>query len=403
MIELTNDQVFAAYKAEEWWRHRTKQVFEVGGKAGTGKTTCVKYILQQLGIPLKKALFVAFTGKAATVLARNGLPAMTTCAAFYEFKPEICRDENNHMIILPNGKPKTKLVKRRLSHLKKNYDVIVIDESPMINEDERADIESFGLPIFALGDLHQLPPVFGKPAFMNNPDVVLHQIMRQAEDDPIVWIANRIIEGESLSCGIYGNSCIKKRSDLTEMDFRQADMVITGTNKLRHGINQMFREEFKRIVRLEYPHIGEKVLCVHNNWGRSIGETIFLTNGLTGFVDYVDRESFNGKRIKIDFRPDFTNKIFRNIVVDYNRLMRTEQYLQTEGNNMFSALEADQFEWGYAVTCHKAQGSGWEKVLGLAEMFSGDMDYIRKYLYTMVTRASYGLTLAIEKEKIYLS
>lgn len=403
MAELTPDQVFAAYKAEDWWKNRTKQVFEISGRAGSGKTYCIRYILQQLGIPLKKVLFAAFTGKAATVLARNGLPAMTTCAAFYEFVPEICRDEDNHMIILPNGKPKTKLVKRKLSHLKKNYLAIVIDESTMINEPERADIESFGLPIFALGDLNQLPPVFGKPAFMNNPDVTLRQIMRQAEDDPIVWIANRIIEGESLVCGVYGNSCIKKRSDLTEMDFKQADMVITGTNKLRHGINQMFREQFKHIVRLEYPHVGEKVLCVHNNWGRSIGDTIYLTNGLTGFVDYVDRESFNGKRIKIDFQPDFTNKVFRNVVVDYNRLMRTDQFLQTENSSFFGPTDMDQFDFGYAVTCHKAQGSGWEKVLGLAEMFSTDLDYVRKYLYTMVTRASFGLTLAIEKDKIYLS
>ena len=403
MVELTNDQVFAAYKAEDWWKNRTKQVFEISGRAGSGKTYSIRYILQQLGVPIKKVLFVAFTGKAATVLARNGLPAMTTCAAFYEFTPEVCRDENNKMIILPSGKPKTKLVKKKLSHLKKNYEAIVVDEATMINEQEREDIESFGLPIFALGDLNQLPPVFGKPAFMNNPDVVLRQIMRQAENDPIVWIANRIIEGESLSCGVYGNSCIKKRSDLTDMDFKQADMVITGTNRLRHGINQMFREEFKHIVRLEYPHIGEKVLCVHNNWGRSIGESIFLTNGLTGFIDYVDRESFNGKRIKIDFQPDFTNKVFRNVVIDYNRLMRTEQFLQTENTNTFGPMDTDQFDFGYAVTCHKAQGSGWEKVLGLAEMFSGDLDYIRKYLYTMVTRASFGLTLAIEKDKIYLS
>ena len=153
MAELTNDQVFASYKAEDWWRNRTKQVFEIAGRAGTGKTYVIKYILQMLGIPIKKVLFAAFTGKAATVLARNGLPAMTTCAAFYEFVPEICRDENNHMIILPNGKPKTKLVKRKLSHLKKSYEAIVIDESTMINDQERTDIESFGLPIFALWGL----------------------------------------------------------------------------------------------------------------------------------------------------------------------------------------------------------------------------------------------------------
>lgn len=401
-IELNNDQIFAEYEANAWWHNQNDQVFEIAGAAGTGKTTCIKYILHRLGIPIKKVLFVAFTGKAATQLARNGLPARTTCSAFYEYVPEICRDENHRIIMLPNGRAKTKLVKKKLKKLKGNYECIVIDEATMINATEREDILSFGLPIFALGDINQLPPTFGRAAFMLQPNVILRQLMRQAEDDPIVWIAHRILNGQTLNCGVYGKSCIIKRSDLTDMHFKSANIIITGTNKLRHAINLMFREDFNNFRNLEFPYVGEKVLCKRNNWTRSLGDSIYLTNGLTGFIDFVDRESYNGKRIKFDFRPDFTKKIFRNLNVDYQRLMRTDAYIESEDSPQLS-LGMDLFEFGYAITTYASQGSQWENVLGLAEIYNSDIDFIQKYLYTMVTRASNSITLGIEKERLFLS
>lgn len=401
MIELNNDQIFASYEAKSWWKNRNDQVFEIAGAAGTGKTTTIKYILKDIGIPINKVLFAAFTGKAATQLARQGLPAMTTAAAFYEFVPEICRDEDGKMITLPSGKVRTKLVRKKRTHLKKDYVAIVIDEGTMINEKEKEDILSFGLPTFALGDINQLPPVFGNPAFMVKPNVILKQLMRQAENDPIVWIAHRIIDGRSLSTGVYGNSSIIKRSDLSDIHFKNADIVICGTNRLRYGVNTMFRENIKNFSNLDFPHVGEKLLCKRNNWSRKVGDCIYLTNGTTGFVDFVDRESFNGKRIKLDFRPDFTKKVFRNINVDYQRLMRTSEFLESDLSSL--SIGMDLFEFGYCITTHASQGSQWDKVLGLAEMYTSDLDYIRKYLYTMVTRASYSITLGIEKDKIYLS
>jgi exodeoxyribonuclease-5 len=192
-IELNSDQIFASYEAEKWWKSASSdQIFEISGAAGTGKTTSIKYILQKIGLnPLKDVLFVAYTGKAATQLSRNGLPARTCHSAFYEFCKEPDRDENGSLIILPNGKIKKKMVFKPKEYLDKSYKAICIDEATMVNQEMKSVIESFGIPIFALGDTNQLPPVFGKSVFLVNPNVTLRKLMRQAEDDPIIYIAHR--------------------------------------------------------------------------------------------------------------------------------------------------------------------------------------------------------------------
>ena len=89
-IELNKDQIFASYEAQKWKANGyTDQVFEISGRAGTGKTTTVKYILQEMGLdPQHDVLFVAFTGKAASQLSKQNVPAITCHSAFYEYKKE---------------------------------------------------------------------------------------------------------------------------------------------------------------------------------------------------------------------------------------------------------------------------------------------------------------------------
>ena len=391
-IELNSDQIFAYYEADKWWHSASSdQVFEISGAAGTGKTTCIRYILEKIGLdPMREVLCVAYTGKAATQLARNGLPAVTAHSAFYEFRKEIERDEDNRIVFQSNGKPKLKNVFVKKEYLKKRYKAILIDEGTMIPPEMRKDIESFGIPIFVLGDLNQLPPVFGKPAFLVEPDVILKKLMRQSEDNPIVYIAHRILDGYDLRPGVYGNSAILRKKDLNQYQLEHADIILTVTNSLKQHINKLFREDYLNFPRIDLPYVGEKVICKRNDWSKSVGDNLYLTNGTTGFLEYVNRESYNGRSIEVDFRPDFTKKTFRNLPVDYKHLMTLEksdmQKKMSFGLNLF--------EFAYAITVYASQGSQWNNVTALAELY-GDKDFQRKVLYTMVTRAIDSVTLAI--------
>ena len=230
-IELNNEQIYAVYDLENWWNKSSKQLFQISGAAGTGKTTLVRYLIERLGLNYDQVLFLAYMGKAASQLSRNGLPAQTIHSAIYDYIkiPDI--DENGKIIINPKtNRPKmvSKFIKK--DRIKKGVKLIVVDEASMVSQEIAEDLMSFGIPIITLGDLNQLPPVYGSAFFLQEPDIILKQIMRQAEGDPIVWLSQEILAGRELKFGVYGNSAVIPKRDITEFQFKESDTILTGTN-----------------------------------------------------------------------------------------------------------------------------------------------------------------------------
>lgn len=394
-IELNDQQVYAIYQLENWWSDSTKLRFEISGRAGTGKTTLIRYFIERIGLDMKDVVFMAFMGKAALQMARNGLPGRTIHSFIYRYEKVHELDKHGRRVKDKRGKDKMKGVFK----LKKKHELefipklFVVDEGGMVSESIGKDLESFGIPIVVLGDLNQLPPVFGASYFMKEPDVELTKIMRQAEDDPIVWLANQILEGKRLQCGMYGNSAVISRDDLNEFTFNQADVVLTATNRLRYEVNNLFRYEIKRIKKPEMPEVGEKIICRKNNWDRNLDDIIYLTNGLSGYVEYVDVESLRNGAFKIDFRPDFVkHKTFKNLLIDYDTL-----YSPPGGNInelVPGKLKTNKFEFAYAITVHLSQGSQYPNVLFLDEKMSSP-DFTKKLEYTAITRAQKSIVIAI--------
>ena len=394
-FELNNDQIYANYDLESWWKTQNKQVFEIGGGAGTGKTTCIMYFIQRIGLELDEVLFVSYMGKAVSQMIRNGLPARTIHSTCYTYEKEVSRDEKGHIIFNANGKPRMHYVPKLREKLPKKPKLIVVDEGYTIPEANAKDLMSFGIPMVVLGDPNQLPPPFGKPYFLKEPDVILHQIMRQAEGNPIIYIAQRILNDEPLLEGVYGNSAIIRRANLTDYTLRNADVIITATNRLRGEINQLFRETFLQFTDLDIPHYGEKIICRRNNWSKYIknhGE-IYLTNGLSGFVDYVDKGSYNKKSMTIDFRPDFSTRAFHNLKIDIPRLNAP---LGKKSDDTWIPPDVDVFEYAYALTAHSCQGSQWDNTCVLQERnyMNSEEDY-KKLLYSSVTRAINSMTFVL--------
>lgn len=319
----------------------------------THNTTMICALIDRLGISMDHVLFVAFMGKAAAQMARHGLPARTAHSAFYDYVKVPARDENGKLIIKDNGKikkvPDFVLKDFIQTTAGKTVKLIVIDEGSQITDKMAKDILSFGIPTIVLGDLNQLPPVFGNSYFLKHPDVELHQIMRQKENDPIVIISRAILAGERLRYGVYGKTSIISKRDLTDYQLRHADIILTGTNRLRYNVNNYVRENIKKIKMLDYPHIGEKVICRKNNWKRCIGDNIFLTNGTAGFVDNIYKSSFNGKTFSIDFRPDFTTEVFKDVTFDYKHMYAIPGEIEEES---FDSIYNDKMEFAYAITTH---------------------------------------------------
>ena len=140
------------------------------------------------------------------------------------------------------------------------------------------------------------------------------------------------------------------------------------------------------IRHLDFPNYKEKIICRKNNWSKSIDNGIFLTNGTSGFVDYVDKDTYNTKRhtIDIDFMPDFSKKIFRHLNIDLDAL----NAIPGSKDNLSYKIGSEMFEYAYAITVHLSQGSQYSNVLFLYDTNNRhNIEYDTAIKYTAITRA----------------
>ncbi len=409
---LTCDQQEAATLIEEWYYHLNTQIFVLCGYAGTGKTFLVDYIVRKMGlVPGESAVFVAPTGKAASVLIRAGTPASTIHSLIYTREEDIEVNEDGEVI----SERFLRFVLK--SSLPKEIELIVVDETSMVSDDLLHDLLSFGIKCLFCGDPAQLPPVYGTNSLMKTPVYTLKEIVRQAKDDPIVQMSEAVRAGKLLSYGRYGEraAVIPKNSLRPEERaalFLRADLVIVGTNRTRSRINREIRCARGIPEEQLLPIEGEKLICTLNDWSKPLDDagSFHLVNGIVGTCSDV-REGEDGLGM-LDFQADFLDRPVKNLPFDagvfsngvYFHSYGAKACLLANGRlvheNNFGALRSAKvkredtiarFEFAYAVTCHKAQGSEYDTVVVLDEsrLFSDG----REWLYTAITRAKNNLVI----------
>lgn len=399
-IELNKDQATALMLIENWWESGDKQVFELSGVSGAGKTFLVNYFIDRIGLDLDDCAFVAFMGKAAMVMAKNGLPAQTIHSLIYDYvkEPILEEDENGKMVPVFDEKGHIKChwtFKKKDELYNPNLKLIVIDEASMVSEEIALDILSYGIPVIAMGDLNQLPPVIGNPFFLKTADYHLTQIMRQAEGNPIIYLSQLVLNNVPLEAGQYGESIIFNHgTKITKELLKQNDIVLTYSNRMRGAVNDFYRKEFYNREREDLPKAGERIICRKNNWKRTINRILYLTNGTAGDIDWIDDDPQKPGQMTIDFHPDFVpkGKRFKNLVIDLD-------YLQIDPGepdpHQFNYL--NKFEYAYAITTHLSQGSQYNRVLIVNEKRFETFPHnlYKKLQYTAITRAIDKVTIIL--------
>lgn len=390
-IELTDEQVMATYALENWWHKSEKQVFEISGPAGSGKTTIIKYAMERLGLKNENVMFCAYSGKAASVLTQHGTEGHTIHYVIYDYVDVPARDEKGNIIYRNNGRVKFKKTFVLKDRLPKKIKLIVVDEGSQVDEVLAKGLLSFGIPIVVLGDLNQLQPIFGGNYFLEHPDIILHQVMRQAEGNPIIYLSQCILNYEPLKYGVYGTSAVIKRSELDAYKFTHHDITLTSTNELKDAVNEVFRKDLYQFEDITQPHIGEKIICKKNNWDEFIEGNICLTNGTSGIITDIHKSSLKPTTIDIDFQPDFTKKKFKHIPINRKGLDMSVKDEDIPG--MY--IQGNYFQYGYASTVFSAQGSQYKSVLYLNDCFKHDRDEKRRLLYTAITRGIENVTVVL--------
>jgi exodeoxyribonuclease-5 len=418
-------------------------VTRLEGFAGTGKSTILPHIIEDLGFDPQSIAFMAPTGKAAKVMRSKlraqkypNSDASTIHSAIYRAKPvpvgsleadldkhqqELVEYQKAHSGADRDPKHMDQL-RRAISRLEMELDalyrddkhifqlnvdspirekrLLVVDEASMVGEQMAADLQHFGVQILSMGDPGQLQPIEDKPGLcIGRPDFRLTEIHRQAADNPILHLATLARNDDPLPVGDYGNGVrvMRRRDYAPDHDRDAMPKILVGMNKTRWRITQMLREEFGLLDRGDPdtfgPQNGEPLIVCKNNReypslvngseATSLTDAILQKGDATFDFTFIDEDG-------VEYRD---KRVFQGLFEEH--FTKKPGVFSADSRMAFRARKSSIIlDWGWAITVHKSQGSQWDDVVVVDE--SGVFrDQANKHLYTAITRAAKTLTVLI--------
>jgi len=345
-------------------------VFRLFGFAGTGKTTIAKELAGEVKGMVH---FACFTGKAALVLRKKGCFGASTIHSLI-YKP----------VRLPEGRVEFELDEESAAA---DAALLVIDEVSMVGQDIALDLLSFGCKVLVLGDPAQLPPVVGEGFFINaEPDFMLTEVHRQAQDNPIIRMSMDVREGRGLKVGEYGSSIVVPRFRLKHDELQNivvtSDQVLCGTNRTRQILNSQIRVH-KGLVGVPHPAmptVGDRLVCLKNKRDKNL-----FNGGLFDVLSVANDEVASQMEVRSLDEDDHN--------VDIR--VPAELFIPSDKKkNWYDFLSYEEFTYGWALTVHKSQGSQWDNVTVFDESASF-RENAAKHMYTAITRAADRVTVIV--------
>jgi len=380
-LTLTQEQDIALAALFDYVNYSSKPYITLAGYAGTGKTTVLGEFAKQYSDNHKSVAFATYTGKASTVL-RSKLPQ--------GFIPSYCG--TIHSMIYDAKWDEKDLRWKYFLKPSLPFDLIVIDESSMVSKKILDDILIYEIPTIIVGDHGQLPPIKSDFNPMGAPDIKLETIVRQAEGNPIIRLSKIIRDTGKIPLTIKGASNIIKTSQRNLIDVLNRinyspdnTKIICATNKTRCGLNSKIRSYLN--IQYNTPVAGERLICLRNNKEYDIynGLEGVLSEDLRSVRQYPGVPEWLQAFAKIDLinGSSFSGNILMNQFGHEKTIVPQEKDCMV-----------DFFDWAYAITCHKSQGSEYDRVILYQESIRWyDFDMRKRWLYTAVTRAKNDLII----------
>lgn len=412
-VELTEEQSLAVQgvinaldftATSKWFRNR--KCVALAGPAGSGKTTLIHALLDAIpdvyntdkGIMERGYVLAAFTHKAARVLHKKGLHAVTSHAAtsIPLFKPPYdalatyfdglhlgselerptCLDPLIEEYTLPRFNKACERAKSggilagffELGIKWSDYFMgwgdrpekpgrtLIIDEASMVG---RADLERACRVydrVVLVGDENQLPPVKQEAVFWEvEPRFVLETIHRQAEGSQPLQIAKKILNDERIERRVQG----------IDAELSKIAPVIVWTNKARIVLTREIRETLGMYGALPIP--GESIICKKHPDTRM--KSLGFVNNSTWLVVSYDANGF--------------------VLADEDGVEQPIRCLHMEEYG--GAPQGLPFVFSYVITGHSAQGSEWKGVQvhvpSVNAYYNANRKEAKQWLYTAATRA----------------
>lgn len=351
-VALTDEQEAAMAAIDDFMVDHRRQSFTLHGLAGTGKTTLLAHAARQYD----HDALCCLTGKAGAVLREKiGLNTGTIHSYFYEL---LKAEKDEH------GRQNSTFAPRH-SGGELSGDVVFVDECSMVPASIGAQLMRCGAKVLAVGDPGQLPPV-KEIGFFVRPDITLQTIHRQALDSPIIRQAMAVRQGHAYQPDCEDFQILRGAG---EAERAWADVALCWTNRTRRRLNKIARRLAGHTA--PHPEAGEPLLCLKNApryrvWNGGIypaaapccpGDDVISVIA-EGRAVIIPRATFAG---------------------------------MTPGFDDFTFEATTEFDYGYCLTVHKAQGSEWPRVLLVDEYRAPQ--HRREWLYTGLTRAARSIVV----------
>lgn len=403
-IVLNEGQEKVVNEGVNWFFNSSEQVFEVAGFAGTGKSVVLHEIIDRIGLTKDQYMAMAYTGQAACVMRTKGFAeARSIHSSLYELIRREIHVENdpfyNRNTTFNTKKYKYDFVPIPEGFLPGRIKLFVIDEGYMVPKFMLKDILKHNVKVLVAGDPGQLPPIGDDPGFLTGYGIhYLTEIMRQAADNPILYLAMRARNGEPIHCGLYGNNALVIEDRELSMDMiLNVGNIVCATNKTRELYNDGIRN---RLGYPNFPVYGDRVICRANNW-QTVVSDIALANGLTGYITSpVSVDKFTDptkKTFKMDFLPDLLDRPFCNLSTNIEFFTASAEHKNEMKRDRFT--QGELFEFAYALTTHLAQGAEYPAGILIEEFLRPNIQ--DKLIYTGITRFKNYMVYVMKTKKYY--
>lgn len=351
----------------------------ISGYAGTGKSTVLKLVVDELESRGLSVAVVSYTGKAASLLVSRGVIQAKTI----------------HSTIYNSIRVDGKYINRLISPSEFKYDLIVLDEYSMISDLLMNDLMSMKVPIIMFGDSYQLPPVQGQE-IEYVPDIILDEIVRNP--GIISQIATSIrLNGYTsvMQLGLYTSNdsdesvVLVKPEELDDIlrylgvDYSDTQFL-TFTNKTKDSYNNFLRSKIMNTDEL-YPIVGDKLIALANNWQKGIvnGHIYEVTS------DPEDYWTRSGLAYKYEVKLTDTDEVTQ-FLIDPGSFDHVHELPD-------DTRDITPVDYAYCLTVHKSQGSEWDTVVIIDDypfnLKLSDLTNYNRWLYTAITRASKNVIL----------
>ncbi len=384
--DLSPDQKEVFTKILKWVSDPKDMLLTFGGVAGSGKSTVISLLAKKIS---KNVAFACYTGKAANVL-KNKLD---------QAKVEYSYCGTLHgLIYTPIVDQKTLRVSGWRKRAFIDEDLIIIDEASMVSEKIFNDLQIYHKKILAVGDFAQLPPIKCDFNLMDNPQLTLKQIHRQAADNPIIKLSAMVRQAQDFSQFSCDDDRVrflnKSSNDLDEFvsnmfanpQDRLDSTILCYFNKSRVRYNGVCRKIIGHTD--DIPMKDDVVICLKNE--EINGAYVF--NGMRGMVNYCSNYDKSRYDTLIQFPYDNMNvsELINKQQFNMEKTISSPFDIKLKSWEKVGML----FDYGYALTVHKSQGSQFNNVVVFIEVNKHNTDdMFRRWLYTAVTRSSDKLVL----------